>query len=179
MRKPVVFVGVAALIALAAACGPQSDSTAPPKPSATLTTGSGTLLIEPGRVGPFTVGTSSKNLLDAGLAEKPPAGGCPTLQAVGKFKGIGLAFNHDTDELMGVLVKGRGARTSEGIRVGDSTGRLTATYGSKLKKTTGTYGETNYILTDGDRGMGFGAVGGKIAGIDVFATGDEPVWDGC
>jgi hypothetical protein len=185
MRKPVIMVAASLLMAAAAACGPKpgptatSNTSAPP--STTQPAEAGAIVIEPGKVGPFVVGTPAKQLLASGLVEEPPKDDCPTLLPVGKFKEMGLAFNHDRPEqpLMGVLIKASGPRTAEGIQIGDTTAHLQATYGSKLAKKTGMYGETTYVLTERKQAIGFTVSDDKITAIDVFAAGDEPGWDGC
>ena len=124
---------------------------------------------------------TSDELLAAGLVEEPPSGECPTLRPVAKFKDVGLQFNHSNaaKPLTAVLLKGRELRTPEGIRVGDSISKLKATYGSQLQERTGLYDETVYVLEDGKMAMGFGAEDDRVSGIEVFAAGDLPVWDGC
>jgi len=183
MRKPLVLAATSLLVALLSGCGSASNpEPAPPaKPSATRSADAGATIIKPGQLGPFAVGTTSQELLAAGLVEEPPEGECPTLRPVAEFKDLGLQFDHSKADkpLTGVLLKGRGLSTAEGIQVGDSISKLKTTYGSELDAQTGEYGETVYVLNDGKMAMGFSAEDDKIFAIEVFAAGDLPVWDGC
>lgn len=183
MRKHVIVAAICVLVGATAACGPKSESaTSPvtPKPSTTSNApDAGGFIIEPGRIGPYKVGMTSKQLLDAGLAQKPGKNECPTLQAVGKD--IGLQFDYDKADkpLTAVLLKSAGPHTPEGIQVGDTVDHLQATVGGKLVKQTGMYGEIIYVLTDGTKAIGFAATDRKIDAIEVFEGSDVPAWDGC
>ena len=165
--------------ATAAASDAPANGATEPAPS------EATIVLAPGKAGPFTVGMTSEDALQQGLVRESADDPCPRLAPVGKHRGLSLQFA-DTDggnALLGVLVKGEGPRTAEGVGVGDSIKKLKETYGSKLKATTGEYGETSHVLTDGDKAIGFtegeGDQAGKIFAIDVFQAGNPVVWDGC
>lgn len=183
VRKPFVLAAAILLLCVMAGCAstPSQKPAAPTSPAATKSA-DGSDIIEPGRIGPFAVGMTAKQLKAAGLVEEPPPNDCPTLRPVAKFTDIGLQFNNSevTKPLTGVLLKGPDFRTSEGIQVGDSTSRLKNAYGSRLDKRTGEYDETVYVLEDRKMAMGFAVEGDKISAIEVFAAGVSlPVWDGC
>jgi len=183
MRKQFVLAATCLLFGVISGCGSTSgpNSSSSVEPSATRAADSDAATIRPGKLGPFAVGMTSQELLTAGLVEEPPSGDCPTLRPVAKFKDIGLQFDHSKADkpLTGVLLKGRGLSTAEGIQVGDSISKLEATYGSQLQERTGEYDETVYVLEHGKMAIGVGAEGSRIFGIEVFAAGDLPVWDGC
>ena len=160
--------------------------TAPAEPTAEPTsdpTSSG-LLLAPGKAGPFTVGMTSEQALEDGLVREPGDSECG-LTPVGSYRGFSVQFaDRETgDVLFGVLVKNADAKTAEGLGVGDSIEQLKETYGAKLKAATGQYGETSYVLTEGDNAIGFtegdGDDSGKIFAIDVFQADNPVIWDGC
>jgi hypothetical protein len=107
------------------------------------------------------------------------------LTAVGTYREFSVQFaDSDGGEvLFGVLVKDKGAKTAEGIGVGDSIAKLKETYGAELKRTTGEYGETSYVLTDGNKAIGFtegdGDSAGEIFAVAVFKADNPATWDGC
>lgn len=172
MIKPIVLTAASLLLAVMAGC----TSTPTQKPA------DANEIIEPGRIGPFAIGMTAQQLKAAGLVEEPPPNDCPTLRPVAKFKGIGLQFNNSeaTKPLTGVLLKGPGFHTSEGVHVGDSISRLKNAYGSQLDRRTGIYNETVYVLEDRTMAIGFAVEDDAISAIEVFAAGgDLPVWDGC
>ena len=183
MRKPFVLAATCLLVVVISGCGSTSspEPATSDKPTAARAADPDAATITPGKLGPFAVGMTSDELLAAGLVEQPPKGDCPTLRPVAKFKDIGLQFNHSKADkpLTAVLLKGRGLSTAEGIQVGDSISKLKTTYGSQLQEQTGEYDETVYVLEDGKMAMGFGAEDDKVFGIEVFAAGELPVWDGC
>ena len=193
---------VAACIGLVSLAGCQTDGGSPinPPPSSGATvappasvaptavptsdSASSRILLAPGKAGPFTVGMTSEQTLKDGLVREPSDSECG-LTPVGSYRGFSVQFA-DTDAgdvLSGVLVKGEGPQTAEGIGVGDSIAQLKEAYGAKLKATTGEYGETSYVLTDGDKAIGFtagdGDDSGKIFAIDVFQADNPVIWDGC
>jgi hypothetical protein len=166
--------------------GATAAPTAPVEPTAKPTsdpTPSG-LLLAPGKAGPFTVGMTSEQALEDGLVREPGDSECG-LTPVGSYRGFSVQFadSETGDVLFGVLVKNADARTAEGIGVGDSIAQLKETYGAKLKATTGQYGETSYVLTEGNNAIGFtagdGDDSGKIFAIDVFQADNPVIWDGC
>lgn len=157
-----------------------AEPTSPPTSDAT----SANLLLAPGKAGPFTIGMTSAQALKDGLVREPGDSECG-LTPVGSYRDFSVQF-HDTDTgdvLFGVLVKNKDAATAEGIGVGDSISQLKETYGAKLKSTTGQYGETSYVLTEGNKAIGFtegeGDDAGKIFAIDVFQADNPVLWDGC
>lgn len=159
---------------------------APPTASVQPTTDSTSpaLLLAPGKAGPFTIGMTSQQALKDGLVREPGDSECG-LTPVGSYREFSVQFadTETGDVLFGVLVKNKEAKTAEGIGIGDSIEHLKEVYGAKLKKTTGEYGETRYVLTEGNKAIGFtegdadGA--GKIFAIDVFQADSPVVWDGC
>jgi hypothetical protein len=166
-----------------ATAAPPAAPTEPTSDATTDTAPSG-LLLAPGKAGPFTIGMTSEQALKDGLVREPVDSECG-LTPVGSYRDFSVQFADADggDVLFGVLVKNRTAKTAEGIGVGDSIARLKETYGSKLKSTTGQYGETSYVLTEGDQAIGFtegdGDDAGTIFAIDVFQADSPPVWDGC
>ena len=169
---------------------PSSGATAAPPSPAEPTTeprsdpASSELRLAPGKAGPFTIGMTSEQALKAGLVREPGDSECG-LTPVGSYRGFSVQFadSEPGDVLFGVLVKNTDAKTAEGIGVGDSIAQLKEAYGAKLKATTGEYGETSYVLTDGDKAIGFtagdGDDSGKIFAIDVFQADNPVIWDGC
>lgn len=171
---------------------PSSGATAAAPPTAsieptaapTADVPSSSLLLAPGKAGPFTIGMSSEQALKDGLVREPGDSECG-LTPVGSYRDFSVQFADADggDVLFGVLVKSKAAKTAEGIGVGDSISRLKDTYGSKLKSTTGEYGETKYVLAEGDKAIGFtegeGDDAGTIFAIDVFRADSPPIWDGC
>lgn len=169
---------------------PSSGATAAPTAPVEPTTepasdpASSGLLLEPGKAGPFTVGMTSEQALKDGLVREPGDSECG-LTPVGSYRGFSVQFadSEAGDVLFGVLVKSTDAKTAEGIGVGDSIEQLKDTYGAKLKTTTGQYGETSYVLTEGNKAIGFtagdGDDAGKIFAIDVFQADNPVIWDGC
>jgi hypothetical protein len=141
-------------------------------------------VLAPGKAGPFTIGMTSEQALEDGLVREPGDSECG-LTAVGSYRGFSLQFadSETGDVLFGVLVKNPEAKTAEGIGVGDSIAQLKETYGAKLKTTTGQYGETSYVMTEGNKAIGFtegeGDEAGKIFAIDVFQADNPVIWDGC
>jgi hypothetical protein len=142
------------------------------------------LRLAPGKAGPFTIGMTSAQALKDGLVREPGDSECG-LTPVGSYREFSVQFA-DTDAgdvLFGVLVKNTGAATAEGISVGDSIADLKEAYGAKLKKTTGEYGQTSYVLTEGNNAIGFtegdGDDAGTIFAIDVFQADNPVMWDGC
>jgi len=169
---------------------PSSGATAVPpasvEPSAEPTSdpASSGLLLAPGKAGPFTIGMTSEQALKDGLVREPGDSECG-LTPVGSYRGFSVQFadSEAGDVLFGVLVKSTDAKTAEGIGVGDSIAQLKETYGAKLKASTGEYGETSYVLTEGNKAIGFtegdGDDAGKIFAVDVFQAGNPVIWDGC
>lgn len=170
---------------------PSSGATAAPPatsvpPTATPTSDavSARLLLAPGKAGPFTVGMTSAQALKDGLVREPGDSECG-LTPVGSYRDFSVQFADSDagDVLFGVLVKNKEAKTAEGIGVGDSIARLKETYGVKLKRTTGDYGETSYVLTEGNDAIGFtegdGDDAGRIFAIVVFQADNPVMWDGC
>jgi hypothetical protein len=142
------------------------------------------LLLAPGKAGPFTIGMTSAQALEDGLVREPGDNECG-LTPVGSYRGFSVQFADDDtgDVLFGVLVKNTEAKTAEGIGVGDSIAQLKDAYGTKLKRITGDYGETKYVLTEGNNAIGFtdgdGDDAGKVFAIDVFRADSPVMWDGC
>ena len=142
------------------------------------------LLLAPGKAGPFTIGMTSEQARKDGLVREPGDSECG-LTPVGSYRGFSVQFadSETGDVLFGVLVKSTDAKTAEGIGVGDSIAQLKKTYGAKLKATTGEYGETSYVLAEGNKAIGFtegdGDDAGKIFAIDVFQADNPVIWDGC
>jgi len=165
---------------------PSSGATAAPPASAEPTPSPATsgLLLAPGKAGPFTIGMTSEQARKDGLVREPGDSECG-LTPVGSYRGFSVQFadSETGDVLFGVLVKNPEAKTAEGIGVGDSIARLKEAYGAKLKATTGQYGETSYVMTEGNKAIGFtegdGDEAGKIFAIDVFQTDNPVIWDGC
>jgi len=160
--------------------------TAPVQPTTAPTSdaASARLLLAPGKAGPFIIGMTSAQALKDGLVREPGDSECG-LTPVGSYREFSVQFA-DTDSgdvLFGVLVKNKAAKTAEGIGVGDSIAKLKETYGAKLKRTTGDYGQTSYVLTDGNDAIGFtegdGDDAGTIFAIDVFQADSPVTWDGC
>ena len=155
-----------------------------PTAAPTSDTTSSALLLAPGKAGPFTIGMTSQQALKDGLVREPGDSECG-LTPVGSYREFSVQFadTETGDVLFGVLVKNKEAKTAEGIGVGDSIAQLKKTYGAKLKPTTGQYGETSYVLTEGNKAIGFtegdGDASGKIFAIDVFQAGNPVIWDGC
>ena len=166
--------------ATAAPPTPSTQPTAAPTSDAT----SANLLLAPGKAGPFTIGMTSEQALKDGLVREPGDSECG-LTPVGSYRDFSVQFaDTDTgDVLFGVLVKNKGAATAEGIGVGDSIAELKEIYGRKLKRTTGEYGQTQYVFAQGNKAIGFtegdGDDAGKIFAIDVFQTDSPVIWDGC
>jgi hypothetical protein len=165
---------------------PSSGATAAP-PTATAEPSAdpaSNLLLAPGKAGPFIIGMTSAQALKDGLVREPGDSECG-LTPVGSYREFSVQFaDTDTgDVLFGVLVKNKEAATAEGIGVGDSIADLKDAYGAKLKKTAGEYGQTSYVLTEGNRAIGFtegdGDDAGKIFAIDVFQADSPVMWDGC
>ena len=165
-----------ATAAPASPVGPTAEPTSDP-------TSSG-LLLAPGKAGPFTIGMTSEQALKDGLVREPGDSECG-LTPVGSYRGFSVQFadSETGDVLFGVLVKNTDAKTAEDIGVGDSIAQLKEVYGAKLKATTGQYGETSYVLTEGNKAIAFtegdGGDSGKIFAIDVFQAGNPVIWDGC
>ena len=164
--------------ATAASDAPANGATEPAPSEATL-------VLAPGKAGPFTIGMTSEQALEQDLVRESSDDPCPRLAPVDKYRGLSLQFA-DTDAgdvLLGVLIKDEGPKTAEGIGVGDSIAKLKATYGGQLKATTGEYGETSHVLTDGNKAIGFtegdGDDAGTIFAIDVFQADSPVLWDGC
>jgi len=185
------FVSLAGCTAGGPPINPPSSSgatAAPPsasvQPTADSSAPSPALLLAPGKAGPFTIGMTSQQALKDGLVREPGDSECG-LTPVGSYREFSVQFaDADTgDVLFGVLVKNKEAKTAEGIGVGDSIAHLKDAYGAKLKQSTGEYGETRYILTEGNKAIGFtegdGDDAGKIFAIDVFQADSPVVWDGC
>jgi len=166
--------------ATAAPPTPPTQPTASPTSDAT----SANLLLAPGKAGPFTIGMTSEQALKDGLVREPGDSECG-LTPVGSYRDFSVQFaDTDTgDVLFGVLVKNKDAATAEGIGVGDSIAQLKEAYGDTLKRTTGEYGQTHYILTEGNQAIGFtegdADDAGKIFAIDVFQADSPVIWDGC
>ena len=156
--------------ATAAASDAPADGATEPAPDAPL-------VLAPGKAGPFTIGMTTDEALEQGLVAEGECG----LAADDAYPGFSVQFADDV--LSGVLVKNEGPRTAEGIGVGDSISELQETYGDQLETTTGEYGETSYVLADGDQAIGFtegsGDGSGKIFAIDVFQADSPITWDGC
>jgi hypothetical protein len=190
-----LMVAVVGILALAGCAPGESPVGPPPSTGATAsapdvptdgpTTGparSGeTFVLAPGKAGPFTIGMTSDEALEQGLVHDGDCG----LTPADSYPGFSVQFA-DTDAgdiLSGVLVKSTALKTAEGIGVGGSIAKLKETYGGQLKSTTGEYGETTYVLTDGNKAIGFtegdGEDAGKIFAIDVFRAGNPVIWDGC
>jgi hypothetical protein len=166
---------------------PSSGATAEPPTTPVQPTSeptSSALLLAPGKAGPFTIGMTSDQALKDGLVREPGDSECG-LTPVGSYREFSVQFadTETGDELFGVLVKNKEAKTAEGIGVGDSIAQLKQTYGAKLKRTAGEFGETRYILTEGNKAIGFtegdGDAADKIFAIDVFQAGNPVIWDGC
>lgn len=163
--------------------GPTTTTTTEPTAAPTEPTSPG-LLLAPGKAGPFTIGMTSAEALKQGLVREPGDSECG-LTPVGSYRGFSVQFA-DTeagDVLFGVLVKAKVPQTAEGIGVGDSIADLKETYGPDLKRTTGEFGETSHVLTEGNKAIGFtegeGEDAGKIFVIDVFQADSPVLWDGC
>ena len=163
---------------------PSSGATAAPpatpaEPTAESTSGaaSAALLLAPGKAGPFTIGMTSEQAIEDGLVGDGECG----LTPAGSYRDFSVQFADD--RLSGVLVKNTEAKTAEGIGVGDPIPELKETYGTKLEPTTGEYGETTYVLTEGNRAIGFtegdGEDAGTIFAIDVYQADSPVIWDGC
>jgi hypothetical protein len=166
---------------------PSSGATAAPPTASVQPTAEPTspsLLLAPGKAGPFTIGMTSDQALKDGLVREPGDSECG-LTPVGSYREFSVQFadTETGDVLFGVLVKNKDAKTAEGIGVGDSIARLKETYGAKLKHTSGEYGESRYILTETNKAIGFtegdGDASGKIFAIDVFQADSPVIWDGC
>jgi hypothetical protein len=127
---------------------------------------------------------TSEQALKDGLVREPGDSECG-LTPVGSYREFSVQFadSETGDVLFGVLVKNKQAKTAEGIGVGDSIAHLKETYGAKLKPTNGEFGESRYVLTEGDKAIGFtegdGDTSGKIFAIDVFRADSPVIWDGC
>jgi hypothetical protein len=191
MKRSLVALSLG-LVLLAGCTGGGSPINPPPSSGATAASPtasvqatadptSSAMLLAPGQAGPFSIGMTSEQALKDGLVGEGECG----LTAVGTYQEFSVQFadSDGGDVLSGVLIKSTGAKTAEGIGVGDSIAKLKETYGAKLKRTTGDYGETSYVLTEGKDAIGFtegdGDEAGKIFAIDVFQA-DSPVrWDGC
>jgi hypothetical protein len=183
-----------AVLLLTGACGgsetPRDEPTKEASASATepaAPTSLGSLVIEPGKVGPFVVGMPASEALDKGIvrqpSEDPP---CPAFAATEPLQDLAVVFSasEPKPELLGVLVKVTGPKTSDGIGVGDTIADLKAAYGDQLKPEEGDYGESVFRIYEGDRAMGFSSSEGtkpsmKIDAIEVFAKSDPVIWDGC
>jgi hypothetical protein len=168
---------------------PSSGATAaapapPTQPSTEPAPGPTELLLAPGKAGPFTIGMSSEQAIKDGLVREPGDSECG-LTPVGSYRDFSVQFadTETGDQLFGVLVKNKEATTAEGIGVGDSIAELKETYGAKLKTSTGEYGETRYVLTEGNRAIGFtegdGDDADTIFAIDVYQADSPVIWDGC
>ena len=186
--------GLAIVVLLSAgACGgsetPKDDPSTDASPSASEqpTNDLGSLVIEPGSVGPFVVGMPASEALDKGLVREPSDDArCPAFAAAKPLQDLNVVFSSEKpqQELLGVLVKVRGPETSEGIGVGDSIGDVKAAYGDQLRLEEGDYGEMVFRIYDGDSALGFTSSAGtkskdKIDAIEVFAKSDPVIWDGC
>lgn len=182
------------VLLLAGACGesetPKDEPTNEASPSAsepTMPADLESVVIEPGKVGPFVVGMPASEALAKGFVrepnEDPP---CPAFAATKPMQDVAVVFSasEPKPKLLGVLVKVEGPRTSEGIGVGTSIADLKATYGDELRPEEGDFGEKVWRIYEGDRAMGFSSNAGtksnaKIDAIEVFAKGDPVIWDGC
>jgi hypothetical protein len=192
-----LLVAVAVAILSLAGCAPgESPVGQPPSTGATAAASPANgatesapseapIVLAPGKAGPFTIGMTSDDALQQGLVRESGDDPCPRLAPVGQYSGLAVQFA-GTDGgavLLGVLVKEEGPRTAEGIGVGDSIAKLEETYGGQLKATTGEYGETSNVHTDGNKAIGFtegdGDDAGKIFAIDVFQADSPVLWDGC
>jgi hypothetical protein len=165
--------------------GATAAAPAPPTPPPTEPAPEPTeLLLAPGKAGPFTIGMSSEQAIKDGLVREPGDSECG-LTPVGSYRDFSVQFadTETGDQLFGVLVKNKEARTAEGIGVGDSIADLKETYGAKLKTSTGEYGETRHVLTEGNLAIGFtegdGDDAGTIFAIDVYQADSPVIWDGC
>lgn len=109
-----------------------------------------------------------------------PTSGCSGPIAVGKYSDIYLQFGERDGQqiLRGVLVKTAAYETREGVSVGDPISIAMKFY-PRMTSKTGEYGETVGVMTAGTKAIGFTHSDGKIEAIDVFATGQPVVWDGC
>ena len=167
---------------------PSSGATAAPPTASVTASGAPTsdpaLLLAPGKAGPFTIGMTSDEAVKDGLVREPGDSECG-YTPVGSYREFSVQFaDAETgDVLFGVLIKNKEAKTAEGIGVGDSIAKLKETYGAKLKRTTGEFGETRYVIADGNKAIGFtegdGDAAGTIFAIDVFQADSPVVWDGC
>ena len=144
-------------------------------------------MIEPGKVGLFTVGMPASDALEQGLVRQPSEDApCPAFAATDPLQDLAVVFSaaDAKPELLGVLVKVPGPTTPEGIGVGSSIADLKAAYGDQLRLEEGDYGDKVFRIYEGDRAMGFSSSSGtkpsmKIDAIEVFATSDPVIWDGC
>ena len=186
---------VLAVLFLAGACGksdaPKDEATKDASPAATESVQPADTLestvIEPGKVGLFTVGMPASDALEQGLvrqpSEDPP---CPAFAATEPLQDVAVVFSaaDAKPKLLGVLVKVPGPKTPEGIGVGSTIADLKAAYGDQLKLEEGDYGEKVFRIYEGDNAMGFTSSRGtkpsmKIDAIEVFAKSDPVRWDGC
>jgi hypothetical protein len=183
-----------AVLLLAGACGgsetpkdePTQDASASPS-EPTEPSDLGSVVIEPGKVGPFVVGMPASEALDKGLVRQPTDDPpCPAFEATEPLQDVAVVFSSSEPKpkLLGVLVKVTGPKTPEGIGVGDSIADLKAAYGDQLRLEEGDFGEKVFRIYEGDRAMGFTSSEGtkprmKIDAIEVFAKSDPVIWDGC
>jgi hypothetical protein len=183
-----------AVLLLVGACGeasekPKDESTKETSPSTsepTMPTDLESVVVAPGKVGPLVVGMSAKDALDKGLVRESKTAPCPGFEATGPLQDVAVLFSGSEPEatLLGVLVKVKGPKTTEGIGVGSSITDVKAAYGDELRREKGEYGETPYRIYDGDRAVGFvisdeSKSATKIDAIEVFSKSDPVVWDGC
>ena len=183
------------VLLLAGACGASDSPKDKPTPDASASASEPTeavpelsnTVIEPGKVGPLVVGMLASEALEKGLVREPSDDSpCPAFEAAGALQELHVVFSasEPKPELLGVLVKVKGPKTSEGIGVGSSIADIKSTYGDQLRREEGDYGETVFRIYEGDRAVGFSssaATGSnrKIDAIEVFAKSDPVVWDGC
>ena len=186
---------VLAALFLAGACGPsetpKNDATQEASPSASESAQPANTLestvIEPGKVGLFTVGMPASDALEQGIvrqpSEDPP---CPAFAATEPLQDVAVVFSaaEAKPKLLGVLVKVPGPKTPEGIGVGSTIADLKAAYGDQLRLEDGDYGEKVFRIYEGDNAVGFASSRGtkpsmKIDAIEVFAKSDPVIWDGC
>ncbi|GAB2965724.1 hypothetical protein GCM10027280_63060 [Micromonospora polyrhachis] len=153
MRRAVVPIALALLLAGVAGCADGGAKTAPADPASPSVAASQVdpkAVTEHG-VGPIRIGAQTQPLVDEGILKKEADGFCPlSWSGVGEWTGIWVLPDDSGSRIAQVYITAPAKlATIEGIRVGSPEASLTEAYGESLRRYTSTiYAESQFDFVD-------------------------------
>ncbi|MGW0431813.1 hypothetical protein ACWDV4_04585 [Micromonospora sp. NPDC003197] len=154
MRRAVVPIALALLLAGVAGCADGGGSNAAPadpaSPSVSASQVDPKAITEHG-VGPIRIGAEAQPLVAEGILKKEVDGFCPlSWSGVGEWEGVWVMPDDSGSRIEQIYVSAPAKlATVAGIRVGSPQASLTEAYGESLRQYTSTiYAESQFDLVD-------------------------------